>query len=1145
MPIQPNPLDPVVAPVPGAGGLQQPAPSNGYASDLLARMGNPTPMAPPAPSATPGAPKNYAADIVSRMGAGSPAAENKFVDASAMRGFSDLYGPSSGKRMASWPKKNSDRYIVTDDDPNKAKILVHRPKPKKTGNNFNDYFVAVPLSSLKNGAFYVDGMPTSPVVKGREKTDGLSAWAASNANSATFGQADKIAGAVNATVEQIANRYSSRSPGAPAPSWGEAYEKFQGRAREQIAQARQDEPGWSAVGDATGFIGPGVVVGGATAKVAAPVVNTIARMGGAPANMLSKVVSGGLQGATAGGLYGYTVGAENEALDRGEASPELFAPERAQSAQTNAVIGSVFGGAMPLLEPFVRPAINVLSNVGSKLLNPIAPGIAEANTRRIATDAARRSLERSGIITVDDFLKRAAKYGDKPVMTGELGQNTLSNLVSLTRQPGTTAEKATAILEGRVAGMPGRLLKDIADETGLNPDDVYASLEDMVKTSRAKAAPLYEEAEAAPFAETANLERIVRDSPILRSLYSKAVNRVQNQAVPLIGQADQMPPLKVYDELKQLVDEEISKRLANGQGISDIEGVRQTLLRELDLISAQAATGVENPSLTQSLYATAREAGGEAPRIEKGLQAGERALQNRGVADDIEREVSKLTGQELSAYQIGVLRNIVKTVESGKLTPSRINSPDFQKRLRSVFGNPAADGIIKKFGIEAKLSQTGARINPNINSVTASALNAGPSKIGDALMQMGQSAARGNIKDTAIGAVSAMVNFLRRQGYSEKQLDAIGDILTSSPDDAAKILFPGKTPRPGSIPPTVPPAGSVRENPRSPQLAPPVAGVPQNPLNVEPPPTPQGPPTNALAPRRPEQAGFGGNPTAGEGYTFKHLDAIKDRLAREQGRLGEAKTAKEREFRAVQVSQAEKELANEIAFLKSKGITPPDEMSIDELAAGLEGFDGASMMRGNPEAIGAGGGAALGMATAPDQNGDGVVDAQERMLGGAGGALTGGIAGRGVRGGMNALAPKPVATSAPTRMGIGGSPPSDGPAIPRQITTSLFAKPIEGANRITRTIDNVEFGKLAQNIVNENPVSLAADLDEATFRRLYEGATEQQLKQVLKSPGGAKRFSLATTEDMRGASRERLIDMIYTRSFDAAEERGALRFSQP
>jgi hypothetical protein len=79
-------------------------------------------------------------------------------------------------------------------------------------------------------------------------------------------------------------------------------------------------------------------------------------------------------------------------------------------------------------------------------------------------------------------------------------------------------------------------------------------------------------------------------------------------------------------------------------------------------------------------------------------------------------------------------------------------------------------------------------------------------------------------------------------------------------------------------------------------------------------------------------------------------------------------------------------------------------------------------MSGSPEAIGAAGGTAIGMATAPDQNGDGVVDAQERMMGGAGGALTGGIAGRGVRGGMNALAPKPAASSNPPPVmnGFGG-----------------------------------------------------------------------------------------------------------------------------
>ena len=107
-------------------------------------------------------------------------------------------------------------------------------------------------------------------------------------------------------------------------------------------------------------------------------------------------------------------------------------------------------------------------------------------------------------------------------------------------------------------------------------------------------------------------------------------------------------------------------------------------------------------------------------------------------------------------------------------------------------------------------------------------------------------------------------------------------------------------------------------------------------------------PSQGGAKSAPAKMGFGGKPPAGEQYDFKHLDAIKDRLAREQGRLGEATTAKEREFRAVRVSQAEKELANEIEFLKSKSITPPDEMSIDDLAAELEGFDASPTQNGLP-----------------------------------------------------------------------------------------------------------------------------------------------------------------------------------------------------
>jgi len=76
-------------------------------------------------------------------------------------------------------------------------------------------------------------------------------------------------------------------------------------------------------------------------------------------------------------------------------------------------------------------------------------------------------------------------------------------------------------------------------------------------------------------------------------------------------------------------------------------------------------------------------------------------------------------------------------------------------------------------------------------------------------------------------------------------------------------------------------------------------------------------------------------------------------------------------------------------------------------------------MSGSPEAIGAGGGAiAGGTLNLTDANGDGVINDADRMLNAAGGALTGGIAGRGVRalGGRASAAP----AGGPDAQGFGG-----------------------------------------------------------------------------------------------------------------------------
>ncbi len=128
----------------------------------------------------------------------------------------------------------------------------------------------------------------------------------------------------------------------------------------------------------------------------------------------------------------------------------------------------------------------------------------------------------------------------------------------------------------------------------------------------------------------------------------------------------------------------------------------------------------------------------------------------------------------------------------------------------------------------------------------------------------------------------------------------------------------------------------------------------------------------------------------------------------------------------------------------------PSETQSSKLLAGVSG---------NPEAIGAAGGTAIGMATAPDQNGDGVVDAQERMLGGAGGAVSGGIAGRLLRGGSGA-APR---ANPPVAQGFGGRPkppPAKGPPKPR-------VSPPKGPGTLSRMVAGGAIGGIAGGVAGE------------------------------------------------------------------------------
>lgn len=75
-------------------------------------------------------------------------------------------------------------------------------------------------------------------------------------------------------------------------------------------------------------------------------------------------------------------------------------------------------------------------------------------------------------------------------------------------------------------------------------------------------------------------------------------------------------------------------------------------------------------------------------------------------------------------------------------------------------------------------------------------------------------------------------------------------------------------------------------------------------------------------------------------YDTQHLVALQANLSSEKGRLANAKTQKEIEIRKVFVSQLEKEIASEIAFLESKGVNlyaSTDDLSDDDILNELFG----------------------------------------------------------------------------------------------------------------------------------------------------------------------------------------------------------------
>lgn len=459
-----------------------------------------------------------------------------------------------------------------------------------------------------------------------------------------------------------------------------------------------------------------------------------------------------------------------------------------------------------------------------------------------------------------------AMYGGKPSVLADQTQNAQNFSVNLSRQVGDAPELASQAVDDLMRTRSGRLFSDVEETTKINPATVSGDLDEAIQQASEEISPAYE----ALFGKYAgvNSERLMElaDDPVVGQYVRSAIKKAESLKTTK-GQAPSNA--RIWDLVKQGLDYTIqSQKRAGGQASYEIRAALEAVKAELDALMPE--------------YKAVRD-GADAPRMRDARKQGAKIAGGGLSVEKVRAIASKLTGKPLTALQMSAVEKIVPDIERGRVTG--LASERMREILGEVFGQDAADKLVARIRAEQTIITNAQRRDPDFGAVTS---QAGMADQGLGVLAADAFRAVRNPLEAALAALS------RSGAYTQDQRNRIAQMLYGGATDENLARIYGNRP-------------------------------PRNALNVEPPPTPQGPPTNALAPRRPEQAGFGGN----------------------------------------------------------------------------------------PEAIGAAGGTAIGMATAPDQNGDGVVDAQERMLGGAGGALTGGIVGRAMfRGG--------------DRGAIGGGPQAQG-----------------------------------------------------------------------------------------------------------------------
>ena len=544
-------------------------------------------------------------------------------------------------------------------------------------------------------AAMADGVPSTEILRylaSPERAQGaamptLARGAATFMQGPTFGFFDEIAGGVSAPFRAL-------KEGIPL---SEAYTKGRDVVRGATSSFMEENPlTGTALQIGGGFLMPGgalkaganLLRGGRGAAAVAPVAQITSR----PMQVAKATGSG------AGyGLLGGVGGSEADTVSGVLAD-----------AATGAAFGAGTSGGAQVLGAAASPIIRQ----GTTRLSPKAAGsyaqqkVAEAMVRDAPVGLEQNVLNRAQA--------RLRTLGPEARLVDVGGRNTQRLLDVTATIPGRTAQQTEQAILQRQAGRAGRLEGSADTVLGTQKADVGQLIDNLVAQRSAAARPLYQQVDPVPVVVDEAMATLLRKS---RNLHSGAQNKYLVETGQEIDLSALKPgdaiPFKVFDSLKQEIDDAASAATRSGKGSESrlFTNLAQDLVAKLDDVSPKDQAG-------RSIYGLARDAYAGPSRIMDAAELGAKAL--REDVTDLTAQMRNMSASEMDAFRVGAmqaLRDQVGTQSGQTRMMNMWKEPKTQRQLRAIFGNDfrafsaavARESRLRPMEAAGRGSQTAAR----------------------------------------------------------------------------------------------------------------------------------------------------------------------------------------------------------------------------------------------------------------------------------------------------------------------------------------------------------------------------------------------------------------------------------------------------